>query len=124
MVSTSLRCFVFHYLELGWGIFLGQMKLKCVSAPPLVFPCSPALCFKAFGAFFAKMRFSIGVNGGSRIKYFSFSGNRPSFLAMLTCLHFQALFLDILGPAKKIRKLDFFILVLSRLFSACLALRL
>ena len=80
--------------------------------PPVVFPCSPALCFKAFGAFFSKMRFSIGVNGSTRIKYFSFSGNRPSFFAMLTCLHFHALFLDISGPAQKLRKSHLVILVL------------
>ena len=58
------------------------------------------------------MRFSIGVNEGRRIKCGSFSGNRPSFFAMLTCLHFHALFLDISGPAQKLRKSHLVILVL------------
>ena len=53
-VGASLRCFVFHYLELGWGTFLGKMRLKSVSAPLLVFTCSPVLCFSAFGHFFRK----------------------------------------------------------------------
>ena len=97
-VGASLRCFVFPYLELNCGIFIGKMRLKSVSAPLLVVSCSPVLCFSAFGAFFAKCAFSIEDCGGVFIPAAPFSGNTLSFFAMLTCLHFQTVFLDILGP--------------------------
>ena len=99
-VGASLRCFVFPYLEVNCGIFLGKMKPKSVSAPLLVVSSSPVLCFSAFGTFLSKMRFSIGVCCGGRIRLRSFSGNTARFSAMLTCLHFQALFLGISGPPK------------------------
>ena len=49
-----LRCIVFPYFGLSSGTFLGKMKLKSVSAPLLVFTCSPVFCFSAFGAFLFK----------------------------------------------------------------------
>ena len=58
------------------------------------------------------MRFYVVKMRGAVYDFCSFSGSRPSFFAMLTCLHFHALFLDISGPAKKLRKSHLVILVL------------
>ena len=73
-VHASLRCFVFHYLALGWGIFFGKMRLKSVSAPLLVFTCSPVLCFIAFAAFSKARDFQSGFAVGIVIRRRSFSG--------------------------------------------------
>ena len=102
MVSTSLRCFVFPYLELGWGTFIGKMRLRSVSAPPPCFHLLPGALFFGISFFFAKMRFSIGKNGGVQIKYVYFSGSTGPYFAMLSCLHFHALFFDISRPAQNI----------------------
>ena len=100
-VGASLRCFVFHYLELNCGIFMGKMRLKSVSAPSLLSAVLRCFVFQHLVLFSAKMRFSIGVRCGNRIRRRSFSGNTASFFAKLTWLFFQACFLDISGPAKK-----------------------
>ena len=71
-----------------------------------------AVFYGIFGLFQGNMRFYVGKMRGAVFNFCFFSGSRPSFFAMLTCLHFHALFLDISGPAQKLRKSHLVILVL------------
>ena len=59
-VGASLRCFVFHYLELGWGSFIGKIRLKIVFAPSLFLPGLRCFVFQHLGLFLQNVRFQSG----------------------------------------------------------------